>query len=96
MRKCKAKADLTVEERERYFVNLYLKQGADESRIQYCEKRAGLSLGEGYEVLKLESVQARINDLQSLIVDTRNYQRAISEAAARKLKGRNDAFPSQQ
>lgn len=73
-----------LEEKERFFTNLFIKRGMGSSDIAYCERRAYLKPGEGQEVLKRESVQQRIKDVQDLILDTQNRQRSIGDAAATK------------
>ena len=73
-----------LEEKERFFTNLFIRRGMDSSDIAYCERRACLKPGEGQEVLKRESVQQRIKDAQDLILDTQNRQRSWADTAAIK------------
>lgn len=52
--------DLTLKEREQWFVSLYIKKGATAKHVAACEKRAGLIPGDGKAVLKRKSVQKQI------------------------------------
>lgn len=49
-----------IEEREAYFVNVYVKQGASKDKIPACEKRAHLKPGSGKKILARKSVKEDI------------------------------------
>lgn len=81
MPKAKNKAELTAKEREQYFVYLYLKQGADESKIAYCEKRAALKPGSGKKILSRVAVKKEIAFRMAPVQAEQVRQQTIVEAA---------------
>jgi hypothetical protein len=52
---------LTATEKGRYFISLYVREGAVEEKISYCEKRAALKPGAGAKMLKRKEVQGEID-----------------------------------
>jgi hypothetical protein len=86
-----------VKEKERFFVQLYLKYGAQPEKIAYCEKRACLKKGSGRKILARKSVKAEIQSKtapvmqeqmrQSVLGDaTEIAQRVMQETLIRKVK----------
>ena len=52
--------NLTVKEKEKYFISLYVKEGAVEEKIPYAERRASLKPGSGNRILQRKRVQEEI------------------------------------
>ena len=53
-------AKLTDKEKEKYFIGLYVKEGAIDEKIPYAEQRASLEPGAGHRILRRKRVQEEI------------------------------------
>ena len=71
-----------LKEKEAFFINLYVKGGADDSKIDACEKRAYLKPGSGKKILKRKAVKKDILDRLAPIQTEQVRQQTITEAVA--------------
>lgn len=69
-----------LKEKEAFFINLYVKGGADESKIASCEKRAHLKSGSGKKILARKTVQKDILTRMAPIQAEQVRQQTITEA----------------
>lgn len=70
-----------VKEKEKHFVNLYIRAGAIEEKIAYCEGRADLKPGHGKKILNRKTVQADIHARMEPVRLEQFRQKVLSEAA---------------
>lgn len=70
-----------VKEKERFFVNLYLKQGAQPEKIAACEKRACLKKGSGTKILRRKSVKEEIRAKTAPVLGEQMRQSILGDAA---------------
>lgn len=73
---------LTVQERENYFINLYVKEGAVEEKIPYAERRASLKPGTGQRILQRKKVQKEIKARMEPVRLEQMRQQMVGDAAA--------------
>jgi len=76
----KRKPKLT--KKERYFVNLFLKLGADESRIEECAKRSEITIAAAHKLLKQKAVQKDIAEWKDIIRLEQERQQLVGPAVA--------------
>jgi hypothetical protein len=69
-----------IEERERHFVNLYIKAGAMESSIANCERRTHLKAGSGKKILRRKAVQQEISARMEIVKEEQIRQKFLGEA----------------
>jgi hypothetical protein len=80
-RRAKAQ-NLTVEEKEKYFIGLYVKWGAIEEKIPYAERRACLKPGTGHRILKRRKVQEEIKVRMEPVRLEQMRQQLVGDAVA--------------
>jgi len=73
---------LTVKEREKYFISLYVKEGAVEEKIPYAERRASLKPGTGQRILQRKKVQKEIKARMEPVRLEQMRQKMVGDAAA--------------
>jgi hypothetical protein len=73
---------LTVKEREKYFISLYVKAGAVEEKIPYAERRASLKPGTGHRILQRKKVQEEIKARTEPVRLAQMRQQLLGDAAA--------------
>jgi hypothetical protein len=73
---------LTVKEREKYFISLYVKEGAVEEKIPYAERRASLKPGTGQKILRRKKVQKEIKARMEPVRLEQMRQQMVGDAAA--------------
>jgi len=76
----KMRSDLTAKEREKYFLSLFIRHGAREEKVAYCEKRAALRAGKGKKILKRRAVQLEIKARLAPVASEQYHQAIVSEA----------------
>jgi hypothetical protein len=86
-RKRKQAKNLSAEEKEEYFIYLYVGRNAGKEHIPYCEKRAALQLGDGTKILAKKSVQADIKARMEVVRLNQIAQFMIGEAVAKAKAG---------
>ncbi len=71
-----------IEEKEKHFVNLYIKAGAgeDKSVISDCERRAHLKAGSGKNILKRKAIQKEISARMEFVKEEQIRQKFLGEA----------------
>jgi hypothetical protein len=74
--------NLTAMEKGKYFISLYVRAGAVEEKISYCEKRAALEPGEGAKILKRKAVQEEIDRRMEPVRLEQMRQHVLGEAVA--------------
>lgn len=83
LRRRRVKAqNLKAKEKERYFVSLYVKEGAVEEKIPYAERRASLKPGTGQKILQRKKVQEEINARMEPMRVEQMRQQLLGDAAA--------------
>jgi hypothetical protein len=73
---------LTAKEREKYFISLYVKEGAVEEKIAYAERRASLEPGTGHRILQRKKVQEEIMARMEPVRLEQMRQQLLGDAAA--------------
>jgi hypothetical protein len=74
--------NLTAKEKEKYFISLYVKEGAIEEKIPYAERRASLKPGAGHRILKRKKVQQDIKARMEPVRLEQMRQSMIGQAVA--------------
>jgi len=74
--------NLTVKEREKYFISLYVKEGAVEEKIPYAERRASLKPGTGHSILQRRKVQEEIKARMEPVRLEQIRQQLLGDAVA--------------
>jgi hypothetical protein len=76
-----------AKEKEQFFINLFVKYGAVEEKITYCEQRATLKPGSAREILAKKAVQeqikAKLEPVRLVVRLEQMHQETIREAAAK-------------
>ena len=78
----KPAAKLTLKEREKWFISLYVKAGAIDAKIASCERRALLKPGSGSKILARKSVQQDIKARMESVGLNQVFQQAASKGVA--------------
>jgi len=73
---------LTAKEKEKYFIGLYVKEGAIEEKIPYAERRASLKPGNGHRILKRKKVQEEIKTRMEPVRLEQLRQQLVGDAVA--------------
>jgi hypothetical protein len=74
--------NLTAKEKEKYFISLYVKEGAVEEKIPYAERRASLKPGTGHRILQRKKVQEEIQARMEPVRLGQMRQQLLGDAAA--------------
>jgi len=74
--------NLTAKEKEKYFISLYVKEGAVEEKIPNAERRASLKPGTGHRVLQRKKVQEEIKTRMEPLRLEQMRQQLLGDAAA--------------
>jgi hypothetical protein len=74
--------NLTLKEKEKYFVSLYVKEGAIDEKIRYAERRASLKPGTGQGILQRKKVQEEIKARMEPVRFEQIRQQLLGDAAA--------------
>jgi hypothetical protein len=72
-----------AKEKEQFFINLFVKYGAIEENITYCEQRATLKPGSAREILAKKAVQEQIKARMEVTRLEQMRQTTITEAAVK-------------
>jgi hypothetical protein len=72
-----------AKEKEQFFINLFVKYGAVEEKITYCEQRATLKPGSAREILAKKAVQEQIKAKLEAVRLVQMHQATIREAAVK-------------
>jgi hypothetical protein len=75
-------AKLTAKEKEKYFIGLYVKEGAMEEKIPYAERRACLRPGDGNRILRRKKVQEEIKARMEPVRLEHMRQQLVGDAVA--------------
>ena len=75
-------AKLTAKEKEKFFIGLYVKEGAIEEKIPYAERRACLKPGAGHRILKRKKVQEEIKARMEPVRLEQMRQQLVGDAVA--------------
>lgn len=75
----------TQKETEQWFVDLYIKAGAQEHHIEKCEKRAHLEPGCGKKILRRKTVKAEI-ERRLALVQAEQYRQQVIVESTQKAK----------
>jgi hypothetical protein len=87
LRRRRVKAqNLPTKEKEKYFVSLYVKEGAVEGKIPYAERRASLRPGTGQKILQRKKVQEEIKARMEPVRLEQMRQQLLGDAAAAALE----------
>jgi ribosomal protein S4E len=70
-----------AEEKEQFFINLYVGRNAKKEHIPYCEQRATLEPGAGQKILAKKSVQEQIKTKLEPVRLAQMHQAAFRQAA---------------
>ena len=71
------------QQKEKYFISLYMRRGATEHEISYCERRACLTPGAGQIILRRKDVQEEITARMEPVRFAQMSQRLFSDEVAR-------------
>jgi hypothetical protein len=82
-------AKLTDKEKEKYFIGLYVKEGAIDEKIPYAEQRASLEPGAGHRILRRKRVQ---EEIKARTEPVRFEQRCASASSAKRLCTRRPPY----
>lgn len=74
--------NLTAKEKEKYFIGLYVKEGAVEEKMRYAERRASLKPGTGHRILQRKKVQEEIKARMEPVRLEQMRQQLLGDAAA--------------
>lgn len=74
--------NLTAKKKEKYFISLYVKEGAVEEKISYAERRASLKPGAGHRILQRKKVQEEIKARMEPVRLEQMRQQLLGDAAA--------------
>jgi hypothetical protein len=76
-------ASRPVEEKEKFFVNLFIREGMNPGSIAKCEKRAHLKRGDGKKILRRKSVKAELQTKTAPAREEILRQEIIGEAVVK-------------
>jgi hypothetical protein len=74
--------NLTAKEKEKYFISLYVKEGATDEKIPDAERRASLKPGTGQTILKRKKVQKDIKSRMEPLRLEQIHQKLLGDASA--------------
>ena len=77
----KSAKQLTLKEKEKWFVSLYIEAGAVADKIPACEKRTHLKAGSGRKIIRRKAVQQQIKDRMESVHAAAKLQDAMRQAA---------------